>query len=225
MHTISSAGAGCRYETSDRIDSESPAEEIDFADTVEIQNGRAYISAPLDETVFDEELIPSGAVYVYDVDRQSLADVNSDSSVDANDIDTISEAIRNEQTSTATDLNGDGATNETDRLIWVEALQHTYFGDSDLDGEFSSSDFVRVFSIGEYEDDIDLNSTWGDGDWDGNGDFDSSDFVTAFTSGGFEKGPRAGVAAVPEPNLGMSTLLVIGMLTLRVSRLRRRNRN
>ena len=72
-------------------------------------------------------------------------------------------------------------------------------GDSNLDGEFNSSDFVTVFSAGEYEDELAGNSTWATGDWNGDKDFNSSDFVAAFSDGGYEKGPRA-VAAVPEPS-------------------------
>ena len=53
---------------------------------------------------------------------------------------------------------------------------------------------------GQYEDGVAGNSLWETGDWDGNGDFDMADFVAAFISGGFEKGPRRGVQAVPEPS-------------------------
>ena len=79
--------------------------------------------------------------------------------------------------------------------------------------EFNSSDFVYVFSIGQYENGIDGNSNWESGDWNGDGEFDSSDFVASFAAGGFENGPRSTVQAVPEPtSLGLVTVsLVIGL--------------
>ena len=55
-------------------------------------------------------------------------------------------------------------------------------------------------------------------DWDGNADFDSGDFVVAFQAGGFEQGPRAAVAAVPEP---ASWVLLSIALLMAVHRRRR----
>ncbi len=59
-------------------------------------------------------------------------------------------------------------------------------GDANRDGLFNSSDMVQVFQYGEYEDDIEDNSTWKAGDWNGDGDFDSSDMVLAFQTGRYE---------------------------------------
>ena len=55
---------------------------------------------------------------------------------------------------------------------------------------------------------------------DGNGDFTTTDFVTALAGGGYEQGPRAAVAAVPEPSTAW--LLVIGLLSCRLRHPRRR---
>ncbi|MFC1758825.1 hypothetical protein ACFL2H_08660 [Planctomycetota bacterium] len=60
------------------------------------------------------------------------------------------------------------------------------FGDSDLDGRCDSSDLVRVFQAGQYEDEVSGNSTWLTGDWNGDREFDSSDLVVAFTSSRWE---------------------------------------
>ena len=95
----------------------------------------------------------------------------------------------------------------------VLGILKSNYGDSDGNGVFNSSDFVTVFTIGEYEDETSLNSTWSDGDWDGDADFTSSDFVLAFTREGYEQGPRAAVASsVPEPT--SVTLLLFGLLPL-----------
>lgn len=66
-------------------------------------------------------------------------------------------------------------------------------GDSNRDGVFDSSDLLLVFQAGEYEDDIDGNSTFEEGDWNGDGDFSSSDFVIAFMEGNY----RGGDLAIP----------------------------
>ena len=59
--------------------------------------------------------------------------------------------------------------------------------DSNLDGEFNSSDFVTVFKAGEYEDGIEMNSGWAEGDWNGDGDFSSRDLVFRISAGRFRR--------------------------------------
>jgi hypothetical protein len=58
-------------------------------------------------------------------------------------------------------------------------------GDSNHDGRFDSSDLVTIFQVGEYEDEVPLNSTFDEGDWDNDGDFDSSDLIIAFQTGNY----------------------------------------
>lgn len=103
-------------------------------------------------------------------------------------------------------------TDPQERADYVRDVLGTWVGDSNLDGEFNSGDFVAVFTAGEYEDTLVGNSSWRTGDWNGDGEFTSSDFVTAFTDGGYERGPRAAVAAVPEPSA--LVLLAIGGLLI-----------
>ena len=118
--------------------------------------------------------------------------------IDPPTIDEITMAVINGVTDSRFDVNDDGAVDDGDRVAWVVELNNTYFGDANLDGEFSSADFVAVFVNGEYEDDVEGNSLWSEGDWDGDADFTSGDFVRAFIDGGYEIGPRA-ASAVPEP--------------------------
>ena len=130
----------------------------------------------------------------------SLGDFNKDEVLGAEDIDALTSAIHSGLGNLAFDVNRDGQVTADDRTYWVRTIARTYFGDSDLDGEFSSSDLVSVFQSREYEDDLLLNSTWSTGDWNGDGEFGSGDLVIAFQDRGFEQGPRRGTIAVPEPS-------------------------
>lgn len=159
--------------------------------------------------VFAELLHPSSVV----------GDFDDSGVLDIPDIDLLTVAVASGSTDLQFDLNGDELIDQEDRVRWVEDLFGSYFGDSNLDGEFNSTDFVAVFQIGEYEDDEPSNSTWSEGDWDGDGDFTSSDFVLAFQAGGYEQGPRSTIAsAVPES----TSLFPLGLLMLLGLQKRRR---
>ena len=98
------------------------------------------------------------------------------------------------------DVTNDGSVDSNDLAFWVKDIKRTWFGDSNLDGVFDSSDLVGVFQTNQYEDRIEKNSTWATGDWDGDLEFSTSDLVLAFQDGGFEAGPRNAIATVPEPD-------------------------
>jgi hypothetical protein len=75
---------------------------------------------------------------------------------------------------------------------------------------FDSTDLVQVLAFGEYEDGVELNSTWLTGDWGGDGEFTSGDLVVALADGGYEV-----AAAVPEPNGVLLALLALGCFVSR----------
>lgn len=135
-------------------------------------------------------------------------DFDGDGELTFVDINTLSEEVRQMTNALEFDLNSDGLVNQDDRIVWVEELKRTYFGDANLDGQFNSTDFVTVFTAGEYEDATDDNSLWQTGDWNGDADFNSTDFVIAFQRGGYEAGPRAAAnQIVPEPSGALLALV------------------
>ena len=135
-------------------------------------------------------------------------DFDNDGSLTAADIDLLTLEILSENPNPEFDLNSDALVDLKDRLFWIESIKQSFVGDSNLDGEFNSSDLIEVFQATEYEDGIPLNSTWETGDWNGDREFDSSDFVRAFERGGYETGKRASVAT-PEPSFLVAFRLAI----------------
>ncbi len=159
--------------------------------------------------LFDNIILRTGFDIAPDGPAPIRGDTNLDGMIDASDIDLLSKAVRDATVEDRFDINQDRSVTDDDRIAWVTEVNNTWFGDSNLDGEFSSSDFVQVFGFGEYEDDVDGNSTWSPGDWSGDADFTSADFVFAFSDGGYEKGQRP-ATAVPEP----STILMLVLAAL-----------
>jgi len=151
--------------------------------------------------------------------RTKPGDFNANGVLDAADINLLSGAARTGQNPLQYDLNADKKVNDDDRIVWVNDLRKTWLGDANLDGLFNSADLVLVFQAGQFEDSVAGNSSWEAGDWNGDAEFNSSDFVVAFQAGGYEQGPRAAVAAIPEPS--GSVLAAGGLIALRILRRKR----
>ena len=101
-------------------------------------------------------------------------------------------------------------TDPMERSDYVHNVLGTWIGDSNLDGEFNSSDLVTAIAAGTYE--MDIDAGWASGDFNGSGRFDTSDLVFALADGGYEAGPRAAVSAVPEPaSLAMFLAGLLGL--------------
>jgi hypothetical protein len=147
---------------------------------------------------FSEAMMAEAVASLQSAHTTLRGDFDYDCDMTANDIDLLSQSVREAEWSAAFDLSADGQLSDEDRRIWVEQLAATYFGDANLDGQFNSSDLVGVLQAGEYEDGRVGNSGWATGDWSGDGEFATSDLLTAFQSGAYELGPRP-AAAVPEP--------------------------
>ena len=153
-----------------------------------------------------EVLLDRGRTVITAVNPAMPGDYNANGELDAGDLDLQADAIVRGEHPAEFDLTGDSLVNFDDRLVWVNELKNTWIGDSNLDGEFGSSDLVNVFAGGRYEQTI-LPAGWAEGDWDGNKSFQTGDLVVAFAQGGYEQGVRPAVPAVPEP----SNVLLIGI--------------
>jgi hypothetical protein len=151
------------------------------------------------------------AELVFEFSEQVLGDFDGDGQLSATDIDLLTAEVRAGSNDLRYDLTADNLVTADDRTHWVNDLKRTYFGDANLDGEFTSADFVSVFVAGQYEDPVPGNSTWATGDWNGDGDFGSGDFVLAFQTGGYERGPRLAVSSVPEPSSIMLLIIAVVM--------------
>ena len=203
---------------------------VTFSDYTPV-GGETYnlISAGTVEGTFLDATLPTladGLTWDLAVDANSvvlsilggglIGDFNSNGVLDIEDIDMLTVESASGANNGKFDLNGDGNVNGVDVSIWAKDLANTWIGDSDLDGEFNSGDFVQVFSRAKFEQDVD--AVWSDGDWNGDGRFGSSDFVNAFADAGYEKGPRP-TQAVPEPAPFAGIVLVT---LLAAPRMRRR---
>ena len=147
-----------------------------------------------------------------------IGDFDSDGRLTRNDIDLLTGVMLSGVVPPSFDLNDDLTIDQDDRQVWVEDLAFTFFGDSNLDGQFNSNDLVVVFQHAGYEDGIAGNASWLTGDWNGDREFDSSDLVLAFQGCSYEQGARDrsgggdGVIVVPEPSALPLALIAIGVL-------------
>ena len=108
-----------------------------------------------------------------------LGDFDFNGVLDATDVDSLADHLRAGQLTALYDLDNSGVLDMDDHRFWVKSLQATWYGDADLDGEFTSGDLMTVAEAGEYEDSIPGNSHWSTGDWNADRDFTSGDLVLA----------------------------------------------
>ncbi|MCA9217463.1 MAG: hypothetical protein KDB27_30555 [Planctomycetales bacterium] len=117
-------------------------------------------------------------------DDSRPGDFNNDSVVNVADIDLLCAGIRGHDL--RFDLTSDGNVGQPDLQFMIKSILKTSFGDANLDGKFNSTDLIRIFQAGEYEDGIPGNSTWVEGDWNCDGDFNTTDLIVAFVDAGYQ---------------------------------------
>ena len=124
----------------------------------------------------------SGRVFAEFLPRIS-GDLTEDGRISADDVDRLCQGIH--ENDSRFDLTLDGQLDRSDLHFYITQQLGTTYGDANVDRVFDSSDLVRVFTAGEYDDGIPGNSSWATGDWNCDGEFDSADLVLAFQHGGF----------------------------------------
>ena len=112
-----------------------------------------------------------------------FGDVDRDNQITALDANRICLAIRRQEEDPLFDLNQDQTVDHVDMEVFLRDAAFTVPGDVNLDGIFDSSDLVRIFESGKYEQDVD--ALWTEGDWNCDGRFTTADLVFAFEAGGF----------------------------------------
>ncbi|MFC1759531.1 hypothetical protein ACFL2H_12320, partial [Planctomycetota bacterium] len=113
-------------------------------------------------------------------------------------IDEMTAAVNSQSEDLHFDLTKDSVVDSADRDLLITQVNGTFAGDSNLDGQFDSSDLIRVFQIDAYDDPDFANVTWEAGDWNGDATVDSSDLIAAFRGGHYRRGEPLG-KVVPEP--------------------------
>jgi hypothetical protein len=146
-----------------------------------------------------------------------VGDFNADGVLNMPDIDDLTQQAASGANNPAYDLTADGSVTVADINEWITSpnIFNSWLGDANLDKQFNSGDLVGVLAAGTYEAEVD--AVWSTGDFNGDGRTNTGDLVAALAGGGYEAGPRAAVAAVPEPS---SLLLALGALLLVVTRRR-----
>lgn len=103
-------------------------------------------------------------------------------------------------------------------IVSGELIENDVFhGDVNFDFQFDSSDVVQLFISGQYEDNLPLNSRWGDGDFNGDLEFDSNDLVQVFRTGQYVENLLS-LVNVPENNGVRQIALLIGILAISIKK-------
>jgi hypothetical protein len=177
-------------ELQNAIDNSADDIQAEFDNTIGYPTS---IRIDFDLFIADEELIYS-ARDLHVVEK--LGDFNRNGLLDVDDLDSLTTAIATGNADVRFDIDQSGVVDLQDRAFWIKDLKHTWIGDANLSGEFTSGDLIDVLAAGTYE--ADVAAGWAAGDFNGDSRFNSSDLVDALADGGYEQGPR--VAAVPEPS-------------------------
>jgi hypothetical protein len=83
-----------------------------------------------------------------------IGDLDANDNLDGDDVDILASKISGRSVratwlpTAAFDLNRNGGIDSDDQRVWVNDIKQTWFGDTNLDGEFSSSDLVYAFGMG-----------------------------------------------------------------------------
>jgi D-alanyl-D-alanine carboxypeptidase len=115
----------------------------------------------------------------------ATGDFTGDGQVDVHDIELLGDQFGSPRPNLAFDLNGDRRIDRDDLDILVLDVLDVPYGDANLDGLFNSTDLIKMFQAGKYENPRASNATWGEGDFNQDGFFTSDDIILAFRGGAY----------------------------------------
>ncbi len=109
-------------------------------------------------------------------------DVNSDGTIDVDDIDELAAAIRSMSEERRFDVNADGRVDIADHQVLTEDILQTRAGDTNIDGLVDFSDFLTLSSRFGLAD-----ASWSDGDFNADGQVGFADFLLLSGEFGFAR--------------------------------------
>jgi len=128
-----------------------------------------------------------------------LGDFDNDTLLTPRDIDILSSAIRDGSEKPLFDLNDDELVDAGDRVIWVQDLADTLFGDADLDKDVDIGDFLLLSSS------FGQDAGWNAGDFLGDGTVGFDDFLELSN----QFGNSTNVATAPEPSFRAWLIILV----------------
>jgi hypothetical protein len=181
-----------------------------------LSSGEQWFAGRLDEVRVYSGVLTSDEIATLVAPVIEPGDFDGNGQLDVDDVNLLTSEIVSGGGDLAFDVNSDNAVDSGDLTTWVKDLKQTWIGDANLDLQFSSTDLVDALAAGTYE--ADVAAGWSTGDFNASGRFDSADLVEALADGGYEQGPRAAVAAVPEPG-ALVLLVTFACVFLRLRRM------
>ncbi len=147
-----------------------PAQVIEFAEPVVARRIRFDINTAI--SLDPNEFVGLGEVRFEGIPIPALpGDFNQDLVLDAIDIDMLSAEVRAATNMPGFDLNGDAVVDDRDRIVWVESLAGTRFGDANMDRVVDEADF-DIWLSHRFQ----MDTGWGTADFDGDGATGGPDF-------------------------------------------------
>ena len=159
-------------------------------------------------TVSDSGLHSDWEIYEATWSVDQIGDFSADGSLDVDDLNRLTSAIRTGSTHRQYDIDQSGAVDLADRNYWVTDLKSTWIGDADLDGQVTAAD-LNALALNWRATNV---TTWAQGDFTGDGIVNASDLNALALNWQSGIATAASPAAVPEPS--SITLMLLGLCAL-----------
>lgn len=148
-----------------------------------------------------------GYVTQFTLELVGPGDFDGNDILDVRDIDLLTDEVAEPTGQSFFDVNGDRIVDASDRVVWVEDIKGTFFGDANLDGTVDAQDLNLVALNWQRSD----ATSWAQGDFSGEGKVDATDLNRL----GIHWQREVNVAAsVPEPSAFALSILLVAAITV-----------